>query len=131
MNYVKDEIIKLNADGVVFCPIFTSINDLHKGIAIVYCEYTLEEIDKATYHPKSDRKYYKIINGKRAYYDHRLEEYIAFEAHQTEACQICSKEIPYGESESIASIVIQNYNCICKECYKEAIDKLYEFIKSR
>ena len=61
MNIV-DEMIKLNADGVVFHPVGAMGLDI---FARAHCEYTLEEMKSVKAIPKSCRTYYRIIDGKK------------------------------------------------------------------
>ena len=64
MNYILSEINKLGADGVDFVPIV--YNDV---LPQIICSYTKEEIEDIKGYPKSGRKYWKIINGKKEYID--------------------------------------------------------------
>lgn len=62
MSFIKEEMVKLGADGVIFHPI------LMKGIDIftkIHCEYTLDEIENVKSIPKSARTYYKLVDGKK------------------------------------------------------------------
>ena len=51
-----------DADGVDFVPIFYDTK-----LAPIYCSYTKEEFKNIKYCPKSNRRYWKLINGKKEY----------------------------------------------------------------
>jgi len=76
LDYIKDEMLEIGADGVVFVPILSSIEDIRSGKSPIYCESTFDEwcAGDGNY-LKTDRKYYKIIGGNRLYYDRNLKEY--------------------------------------------------------
>ena len=59
-NLILEEMDRYDADGVDFVPIF----DLSK-IPPIICSYTREELKNLKLYPKSDRKYWKMINGKK------------------------------------------------------------------
>lgn len=62
MNYILSEMNKLGADGVDFVPI------IFDGVfPKIICSYTKEELNDIKGYPKSGRKYWKIINGKKEY----------------------------------------------------------------
>lgn len=62
MNFIKQEMLEKEADGVIFHPICVENIDIFKTM---HCEYTLSEIDNIKTFPKSGRSYYKLINGKK------------------------------------------------------------------
>jgi hypothetical protein len=76
MNRIKEEMLRIKADGVVFYTIGTTIEDLAKYPERVHCEYTLESIENATIIPRSGSAFYKLFDGKRCYYDTTTQQYI-------------------------------------------------------
>lgn len=63
MDYILEEMNNVDADGVDFVPIWF---DEHLPPPII-CSYTKEELKNITGYPKSNRMYWKIINGKKEY----------------------------------------------------------------
>lgn len=61
MNYYE-KALKLNADGIDFMPICSSE---------IIKTYTIEELKYATMFPKSNYKYYKMIDRKKKYIDNK------------------------------------------------------------
>lgn len=59
---ILDEMINLNADGVVFHPIGATGLDI---FARAHCEYTLEEMRNVKVIPKSCRTYYRLVDDKK------------------------------------------------------------------
>jgi len=59
---IVDEMIRLNADGVVFHPIGAMGLDIFTK---AHCEYTLEEMKNVKAIPKSCRTYYRLVHGKK------------------------------------------------------------------
>lgn len=70
-NLILEEMDRYDADGVDFVPIF----DLSK-IPPIICSYTREELKNLKVYPKSDRKYWKMINGKKVYCDKNIQKLI-------------------------------------------------------
>lgn len=65
MDYILEEINRCGADGVDFVPVI-SFGDVSQ----IYCSYTKEEwMSGNKYYPKSGRKYWKIVNGRKVYCD--------------------------------------------------------------
>ena len=64
MNYYLEQMIKLDADGIDFYPIFTPIDEIPNNII---ASYTKEQIENGIATPKTDYFYYKIVNGKKTY----------------------------------------------------------------
>lgn len=63
MDYILEEMNKVNADGVDFVPIMSP-----ELIPSVIVSYTKEEwIDGVGCYPKSGRKYWKMVDGKKVY----------------------------------------------------------------
>lgn len=63
MDYILEEMNKVNADGVDFVPIMSP-----KLAPPVIVSYTKEEwIYGVSYYPKSDRRYWRIVDGKKIY----------------------------------------------------------------
>lgn len=63
MDYILEEMNKFNADGVDFVPILSL-----ELIPPVIASYTKEEwINGVRYYPKSGRKYWKMVGGKKSY----------------------------------------------------------------
>lgn len=63
MNYILEEMNKVNADGVDFVPIWF---DETVPMPII-CSYTKEEFKNVEAYPKSNRVYWKMIDGKKKY----------------------------------------------------------------
>lgn len=58
---------RCGADGVDFVPVI-SFGDVSQ----IYCSYTKEEwMSGNKYYPKSGRKYWKIVNGRKVYCDRK------------------------------------------------------------
>jgi hypothetical protein len=65
MNYILEEALKLGADGVIFHPINLRGKDaVLDGMCEIHCIKTIEDLKKDTSYPKSDRTYYKLVDGK-------------------------------------------------------------------
>lgn len=63
-DFILSEMERLNADGVDFVPLFTKINNIIQ----IYESYTKEEwISSDKSYPKTQRLYWKMINGKKEY----------------------------------------------------------------
>lgn len=63
MDYILEEMNNVNADGVDFVPIMSP-----ELIPPVIVSYTKEEwIDGVSFYPKSGRKYWRMIDGKKTY----------------------------------------------------------------
>lgn len=63
MDYILEEINKANADGVDFVPIMSP-----ELIPPVIDSYTKEEwINGVKSYPKSGRRYWKMVDGKKVY----------------------------------------------------------------
>jgi len=76
MDCIKNEMLGIKADGVVFVPIMHPSLDIRDGEKPIHCEFTFAEwCEGDGSHPKSAREYYKIINGNRLYYDYNLKKY--------------------------------------------------------
>lgn len=65
MNYLYEEALKLNADGVIFHDLFYSAEDVLMGRASIITMRTTEELKTYTTYPKSGRTYYKFVDGKK------------------------------------------------------------------
>lgn len=67
MDYILEEMNRCGADGVDFVPVI-SFGDVSQ----IYCSYTKEEwMSGNKYYPKSGRKYWKIVNGRKVYCDRK------------------------------------------------------------
>jgi len=76
MDCIESTMLEIGADGVVFIPIMHHSINIRENNEFILCEYTLAEwIEGVDGFPKSQRKYYKIINGKKLYYDFNLQDY--------------------------------------------------------
>lgn len=64
MNYIVEEMDRLGADGVDFCPICFGRDESIKRIFLSKTRQQM--IDDPTY-PKSARLYWKIVNGNKVY----------------------------------------------------------------
>ncbi len=63
-DFISDEMDRLGADGVDFIPVFYD-----RTMAPIICSYTKEEMKSQRSYPKSDRRYWKIVNGNKEYVD--------------------------------------------------------------
>lgn len=61
-DFISDEMDRVGADGVDFIPIFYDLK-----IAPVICSYTKEEWKHQNSYPKSNRRYWKIVDGNKEY----------------------------------------------------------------
>jgi hypothetical protein len=68
MNYLKEEMIKIGADGVIFHSIGFKIGDEEIPMKI-FAEFTIDTIGSVKAFPRSSRTYYKLVNGKRVFYN--------------------------------------------------------------
>lgn len=63
MDYILEEMNEANADGVDFVPL-----TLPESKTSVIASYTKEEwINRGDFYPKSDRKYWRMIDGMNIY----------------------------------------------------------------
>lgn len=62
MDYILEEMNRIGADGVDFVPIWFG-----EGIPPIICSYTKEEWKDVKAYPKTNRLYWKIVDGKRQY----------------------------------------------------------------
>ena len=67
MNFILEEMIELNADGVIFHNLFVTEEYLINGKTKIFADYSLEQVKNLTAYPKSNRTYYKIVDGKLEY----------------------------------------------------------------
>lgn len=70
-NLILEEMDIYGADGVDFVPIFDP-----SKIPPIICSYTKEEVKKSQIFPRSNRKYWKMINGKKVYCDKSFQKVI-------------------------------------------------------
>ena len=63
MDYILEEMNKVDADGVDFVPIWFD----NKLSPPIICSYTKEEWKYVKAYPKSNRMYWKMIDGKKIY----------------------------------------------------------------
>ena len=63
MDYILEEMNKLGADGVDFVPIWLDRSILSP----VICSYTKKEWGDIKTYPKSNRMYWKMIDGQKVY----------------------------------------------------------------
>ena len=63
MDYILEEMNKVGADGVDFVPIWFD----KKLSPPIICSYTKEEWKDVKAYPKSNRMYWKMIDGKKIY----------------------------------------------------------------
>lgn len=78
-NYILNEMIELGADGVEFVPIFC---DYSKPYTVIL-DISLDKAKITTTYPKSARRYYKLIDGKKHYLDESIDEKVD---------KLCNKE---------------------------------------
>lgn len=64
-NFILKEMNDLGADGVDFVPLGTKPNSLCKKIIKSLTRERINSSDEA--YPKSDRIYWKIVNGRKEY----------------------------------------------------------------
>lgn len=62
MDFILEKMNELEADGVDFVPIWGG-----EEFPSIICSYTKEEWKSTQAYPKSDRRYWKMINGKKEY----------------------------------------------------------------
>lgn len=65
MNYYKEKMKELNADGIDFMP--TSF--LENVVEEIIASYTKEQFIDVNCIPKTNYKYWKIQDGKKVYLD--------------------------------------------------------------
>jgi hypothetical protein len=71
-DYILREMEERGADGVDFVPIW-----LDDSMPPIYKSYTKQEwIDSDGSYPKTNRKYWKMINGKKEYIDDNVRFYV-------------------------------------------------------
>lgn len=63
MDYILDEMDKVGADGVDFVPLWF---DKRFPLPVI-CSYTKEEWHNVKAYPKSNRMYWKMIEGRKQY----------------------------------------------------------------
>lgn len=63
MGYILEEMNKVNADGVDFVPIWLD----EKLPPPIICSYTKEELKDVNAYPKSNRMYWRMIDGEKIY----------------------------------------------------------------
>ena len=63
-NWIEDEMIKFQADGVIFHDLFDGKDGIFKHII---SEYTFEQVKNREAFPKSGRTYYKLVNGHKEF----------------------------------------------------------------
>ena len=79
------EMEQCGADGVDFVPIW-----LDESMPSVYESYTKQEwIDSDGFYPKTNRKYWKIINGEKEYVDNNTRFYVK----QMKECEVTKLDI--------------------------------------
>lgn len=61
-NFYLDKMDELNADGVDFMPIWFG-----EGVPPIIASYNKEEFKNVKAIPKTNYKYWKMIDGKKAY----------------------------------------------------------------
>lgn len=61
MNSIVEEMLELEAEGVDFIGI--SFDKFPK----IWYTCTLEEMKNATFYPKTNRKYWKMVDGHKVY----------------------------------------------------------------
>lgn len=64
MDFILEEMNKVGADGVDFVPVWFG-----EGIPPIIRSYTKEECQQNKAYPKSNRMYWKMIDGKKEYVD--------------------------------------------------------------
>lgn len=62
MDYILEEMNKVDADGVDFVPIWVG-----EGLPPIICSYTKEEWQNVEAYPKSNRMYWKMVDGEKKY----------------------------------------------------------------
>jgi hypothetical protein len=67
MNRFEEIMIKNKADGIVFIPVFTNVEDVINGKGKIIVEYDKNSIKKATVFPRSGWFLYKLKGDKRKY----------------------------------------------------------------
>jgi hypothetical protein len=63
MNYLEEEMLKFNADGIDFIPVWL---DKESDPPII-CSYTFNEFRKVNWIPKSNWRLWRIVDGKKVY----------------------------------------------------------------
>lgn len=63
MDYILEEMNKVDADGVDFVPLWFD----ERFPPPVICSYTKEEWHHVKAYPKSNRMYWKMIEGRKQY----------------------------------------------------------------
>ena len=63
MDYILEEMNKVDADGVDFVPLWFD----KRFAPPIICSYTKEEWLNVQSYPKSGRMYWKMIDGKKKY----------------------------------------------------------------
>ena len=63
MDFILKEMDEANADGVDFVPVWFD----KKFPPPIICSYTREEWQYIQVYPKSNRMYWKIVDGKKEY----------------------------------------------------------------
>lgn len=63
MEYYKDKMKELDADGIDFMPIYFNSDTLPPIIE----SYTKEEFENVIYIPKTNYRYWKLEDGKKKY----------------------------------------------------------------
>lgn len=62
MDFILEEMNRVDADGVDFVPIW-----LDESLPPIICSYTREEWQNVKAYPKSNRMYWKMVDGKKEY----------------------------------------------------------------
>lgn len=66
MNYIVEEMDKLGADGVDFCPVCLGRKE---AIERIFLSKTKQQMIDNPLYPKSGRLYWKMVNGHKVYLD--------------------------------------------------------------
>lgn len=63
-NYYLNKMNKLKADGIDFMPIW-----FEEGVPPIISSYTKEEFESVKVIPKTNYRYWKLVNGTKQYID--------------------------------------------------------------
>ena len=72
---LHEKMARLEADGIDFVSISANMNN-----ATIYASYTKAEFDNVVCYPRSNYRFWKLINGHRVYIDHETGKPVRFES---------------------------------------------------
>ena len=62
MSFYEEKLVELKADGIDFLSFRSD-----KHFPEIICSYTKEELKNVSMFPRTNYKYWKLINGKKVY----------------------------------------------------------------